>query len=84
LETTAGIRQGLPELQRGVFVVPAAVFKDKRDHVLVLNDAAWSIVEACRGQHGEFVFVYRRERVKNFDQAPVMEYQQVATINNTG
>ena len=36
--------------------------------VLVLNDAAWRIVEAYRGQHSEFVFVYRPERVKNFDQ----------------
>jgi integrase len=74
----------VPELQRSVFVVPAAAFKGKRNHVLILNDAAWSIVEACRGQHSEFVFVYRRERVKNFDQAPVMEYRRIETMNNTG
>lgn len=73
----------VPELQRSVFVVPAAEFKGKRNHVLVLNDAAWRIVEASRGQHAEFVFVYRRERVKNFDQAPVMQYQRVGTMNNT-
>lgn len=74
----------VPELKRSVFVVPAAEFKGKRNHVLVLNDAAWSIVEACRGQHREFVFVYRRERVKNFDRAPAMEYQRIGTMNNTG
>lgn len=73
----------VPELQRSVFVVPAAEFKGKRDHVLVLNDAAWSIVEACRGQHSKYVFVYRRERVKNFDQVPVMPYQRIGTMNNT-
>ncbi len=72
------------ELGRSVFVVPAAEFKGKRNHVLILNDAAWSIVQACRGQHEQFVFVYRRERVKNFDQAPTMPYQRVGTMNNTG
>lgn len=74
----------VPELHRSVFVVPAAEFKGKRNHVLILNDVAWSIVEACRGQHPEFVFVYRRERVKNFDQAPAMPFQRVGTMNNTG
>lgn len=46
------------ELGCSVFVIPAAEFKGKRNHVLILNDVAWSIVEACRGQHPEFVFVY--------------------------
>lgn len=74
----------VPELQRSVFVVPAAEFKGKRNHVLILNDAAWSVVQACRGQHEQFVFVYRRERVKNLDLAPAMPFQRIATINNTG
>jgi integrase len=86
-ENVCGLRWdwevAVPELQRSVFVVPAAEFKGKRDHVLILNDAAWSIVEACRGQHTEYVFVYRRERVKNFDLAPAMPYQRVGTLNNT-
>jgi integrase len=74
----------VPELERSVFVVPAAEFKGKRNHVLILNDVAWSIVEACRGQHSQYVFVYRRERVKNFDQPPAMGYQRIATMNNSG
>lgn len=41
-------------------------------------------MEACRGQHSEFAFVYRRERVKNFDQVPAMRYQRIGTMNNTG
>lgn len=73
----------VPELGRSVFVIPAAEFKGKRNHVLILNDVAWDIVEACRGQHPEYVFVYRRERVKNFDLAPVMPYQRIGTMNNT-
>lgn len=74
----------VPELQRSVFVIPAAEFKGKRNHVLILNDVAWNIVQACRGQHERFVFVYRRERVKNLDRAPAMPYQRIGTINNTG
>ena len=55
----------------------------ERNHVLILNDAAWAIVQACRGQHPDYVFVYRRERVKNFDLAPAMAYQRIGTLNNT-
>ncbi len=73
----------VPELKRSVFVVPAAEYKGKRNHVLVLNDAAWAIVEACRGMHDQYVFVYRRERVKNHEQEPVMQYSRMGTLNNT-
>jgi hypothetical protein len=37
----------------------------------------------CRGRHPEFVFVWRRERVKNLNQAPAMAYQPVQCMNNT-
>jgi hypothetical protein len=30
-------------------VIPAAEFKGKRDHVLILNDVAWQIVQSQRG-----------------------------------
>jgi integrase len=59
---------------RSVFIVPAAEFKGKRDHTLVLNDAAWSIVQSHRGRHPEFVFVYQRS-----EEAP----HRVGTMNNT-
>ncbi len=71
------------ELKRSVFVIPAAEFKGQRDHVLILNDAAWNIVEASRGMHEVYVFVYRRERVKHLDREPAMEYHRMGTINNT-
>jgi integrase len=74
----------VPELGRSVFVIPAEEFKGQRAHVLVLNDVAWRIVQECRGTHDEFVFVWRRERVKNIDREPAMEYAPVGTMNNTG
>ena len=68
---------------RSVFVIPAAEFKGQRPHVLVLNDVATKIVEGCRVVHDEFVFVWRRERVKNIEDEPLMPYQPVQTMNNT-
>jgi len=73
----------VPELERSVFVIPAAEFKGQRPHVLILNDVAARLVEESRGDHDEFVFVWRRERVKNFDEEPVMPYRPVDTMNNT-
>ncbi|MEP6770258.1 MAG: tyrosine-type recombinase/integrase [Polaromonas sp.] len=73
----------VPELGRSVFVVPAAEYKGQRDHVLILNDAAWSIVEACRGMHEDYVFVYRREREVHLDRTPAMAYHRMGTLNNT-
>jgi len=74
----------VPEVGRSVFVVPAKAFKSKRDHVLILNDVAWRIVEAQRGRHAEHVFVYRRERVKHIEKEPAMKYRRIVTMNNTG
>jgi integrase len=74
----------VPELKRSVFVIPPEHFKTKRRHVLILNDVAWKIVESERGKHEDLVFVYRRERVKNFDEAPVMKYDRIGTMNNNG
>ena len=46
----------VPEIARSVFIVPAAAFKTRRDHVVILNDIAWSIVQAQRGLHPIWVF----------------------------
>jgi integrase len=79
-----GLERKVPELKRSVFVIPAADFKSQRPHVVVLNDVAWRIVEECRGQHDEFVFVWGRERVKNIDEEPAMTYRPIDTMNNNG
>jgi integrase len=53
----------VPEIGRSVFVIPPEAFKTKRAHVVILNDVAWSIVEAQRGLHPIWVFPYRGRRV---------------------
>jgi len=86
-ENVCGLRwaweRTVPDVGRSVFVVPAAEFKGKRDHVLILNDVAWRIVESQPGKHAEFVFVYRRERRVNLAKAPTMPYRRIQTMNNT-
>lgn len=73
-----------PALGISVFEVPRKHMKGRRrSRVVVCNAVAQSVIEAARGQHNEFVFVWRRERVKNIDKEPVMPYQPIQTMNNT-
>ena len=53
----------VPEIGRSVFVIPAEAVKSKRAHVVILNDAAWSIIQALRGRHPIWVFTYRSRPV---------------------
>ncbi|WP_310732341.1 tyrosine-type recombinase/integrase [Ideonella sp. A 288] len=74
----------VPELGISVFEVPREHVKGRRrPRVVVCNSVAQSIIESQRGKHDDFVFVWRRERVKNFEDAPVMSYQPIQTMNNT-
>jgi integrase len=74
----------VPELDLSVFEVPREHVKGRRQsRVLVCNSVAQSIVDSVRGQHEEFVFVWRRERVKNVEDEPAMPYQPIQAMNNT-
>lgn len=74
----------VPELEISVFEVPPSHVKGRRrSRLLVCNSVAQSVIEAARGQHKEVVFVWRRERVKNLQQAPAMPYRGIQTMNNT-
>ena len=53
----------VPEVGRSVFVIPPEAFKTKRPHVVVLNDAAWSIIEEQRGKDPIWVFPHRANRL---------------------
>jgi integrase len=59
----------VPEVERSVFVIPPEAFKAKRAHVVILNDAAWSIIKEQRGKDPIWVFPHRG--------------RPVATMNNT-
>lgn len=67
----------MPELGCSVFVVPGRPneaigwegTKTKADAVIVLNHAARNVIEAQRGQHQEWVFVYRGERIERINNS---------------
>lgn len=71
--------------------VKASVFEVPREYVkgrkavryVMCNSVAQSVINSVRGQHQEFVFVWRRERVKNLDREPAMAYRPVTSMNNT-
>ena len=74
----------VPELGISVFEVPRQHVKGKRrSRIVVCSSVSQSVVEAVRDQQKDLVFVYCRERVKNFDQKPAMPYRPIETMNNT-
>lgn len=82
----------VPEIKRSVFVIPADAFKTGhktgRQHVLVLNDVAWAIVQKRRGIHPDYVFTYPK-RVKDEgwtkkNKLSHIEQVRFETQNNTG
>ena len=58
----------VPEVGRSVFVIPPEAFKSRRAHVVVLNDAAWSIIQAQRGLDPIWVFPYRGRHVNTMNK----------------
>jgi integrase len=74
----------IPQLGVSVFDVPRQHVKGRRRaRVVICNSVAQSIIEAQRGKHDEFVFVWRRERDNDIDRQPVMAYRPIQTMNNT-
>ena len=57
----------IPELARSVFVIPAEAFNSRRPHVVILNDAAWSIVQSQRDGHPQWIFPFRGKRVNGMN-----------------
>jgi integrase len=79
----------IEELGVSVFVIPKNVAKNREERVVMLNAVARRIIEEQRGQHEEFVFVYRHNAGKsqggpgrrNHTPKPA---RRVGSMNNTG
>jgi integrase len=50
---------GVPELDTSVFMVPGTKVKNGDERLVILNRVARAVVDSVRGQHPEYVFVYR-------------------------
>ncbi len=75
----------IKQLGISIFVVPAEYVKGEdekvQDQIIVCNSISQAAVEDARGQHKEFVFVYRRERADG--KPPKMKFKPIETMNNT-
>ena len=72
----------IAELGRSVFVIPKDAFKSRRPHVVVLNDAAWSIVESRRGRHADWVFTYRGKPVRTMNNTAWQRARRKAGLSS--
>jgi len=59
----------ISELKTTVFVLPEEVTKSKAERVVVLNSVARRVIESRRGQHEDFVFTYRGNRVTKLNNS---------------
>ena len=53
----------VPTLETFVFIVPGEFVKNGDERLVVLNDIARSVVNACRGRHPTHVFAYKGKPV---------------------
>ena len=53
----------VPELKTSIFIIPAHIVKNRMRRVVILNSEAKSVIDQLRGQHPEFVFTYKGNRI---------------------
>lgn len=60
----------IPELSGRIFIIPGdavlpndAGVKNRDDRLVVLNDIAKSVVDSCRGEHPDYVFIHRGKHI---------------------
>lgn len=70
----------VPEIGRSVFLIPPEAFKSKRPYVVILNDAAWSIIEAQRGKHPIWVFPYRGKAIDTMNNTAWQTARRLAGL----
>lgn len=69
VELDWGWEIAVPELDASVFLIPGDTRNNEQDHVCVLNSAARSIIERCRGKHPSAVFTYRGKPLRSVNNS---------------
>ena len=59
----------IPELNTSVFIIPGPNVKNRSDRPVVLNRVASSVIEAVRGEHTKYVFVYRGNPIERMNNS---------------
>ena len=57
----------IPEMGTSVFIIPEHAVKNREERLVILNKTAYSVIERVRGQHPEYVFTYKGNRVGNIN-----------------
>jgi len=57
----------VPELGTSVFLIPKQHVKNREERLVVLNEVARSVIDACRGVHPEFVFTYKGKPIETMN-----------------
>src|SRR4029079_18389518 len=57
----------VPELDTSVFLIPGAKVKNGDARLLGLNRVAKSVLDSVRGEHDEYVFVYRGRPIETMN-----------------
>lgn len=70
----------VPELDTTVFIVPGDRVKNGDEQLVVLNSIARSIIETVRGQHHDYVFTYRGQRVQRMLNSAWKKARQRANL----
>ncbi len=70
----------IPVVDRSVFIVPPEEFKSRHAHVVILNDVAWSVVEAQRGLDPIWVFPYRGGRLERMNNSAWQRARRKAAL----
>jgi integrase len=75
----------VPELGRSVFLIPVTdergrLVKNGLPRLVVLNDIAWSVVNAQRGKHMESVFVYKGNPVERMNNTAWKRARRVSGV----
>lgn len=59
----------IKEANTTAFIVPGRETKNGTDYLIVLNQVASSIIDACRGRHNEYVFSYKGRRIDRMNSS---------------
>lgn len=72
----------VPEAGRSVFLIPASEFKTTYNHVAILNDIAWEVIEGQRGKSDCWVFPYRGKRIETINNSSYQRARSTAGLKD--
>jgi integrase len=59
----------IPEIDTSVFIIPAQTVKNRQERLVVLNQAATSVVKSVRSEHEDYVFTYKGKPVDRMNNS---------------